>query len=81
MPKCRARLPQALAGLMRSEWERIIAEANFGDEDAAIARAYLIDQLPQVDIACDLGIGHSTVQRRVVRILDRAQDVAGKLNT
>ncbi len=34
MPKCRARLPQALAGLMRSEWERIIAEANFGDEDA-----------------------------------------------
>ena len=40
---------------MRSEMETAIREANLGNDDTDIARRYLIDQVPQIDIAAEFG--------------------------
>ena len=46
---------------MRSEMETAIREANLGNDDTDIARRYLIDQVPQIDIAAEFGWERSTI--------------------
>lgn len=41
MATARVRLPDSLDGLMRSEMETAIREANLGNDDTDIARRYL----------------------------------------
>lgn len=57
----------------------MIRQANLGIEDTEIARRYLIDQVPQIDIAFEIGLERSTVSKRIPRILERAQKTAEKL--
>lgn len=79
MQKARVRLPGGLDCLLRSEMEEVIRQANLGIEDTEIARRYLIDQVPQIDIAFEIGLERSTVSKRIPRILERAQKTAEKL--
>ena len=56
---------------MRSEMETAIREANLGNDDTDIARRYLIDQVPQIDIAAEFGWERSTISYRIVSKVER----------
>ena len=79
MSSARAKLPPGLGDLLRSEMTTCIEEANLGRDDTVIAKRYLIDQWPQIDIAAELGWTRSTVSSRIPRIMDRVVQTAKKL--
>lgn len=79
MYRARVRLPVELQYLLRNELESAIEQANLGDIDTDIAQQYLIQKIPQVDIACSLGIERSTISRRLPAILQRIAWAAGKM--
>lgn len=76
----RVRLPDSLGQLLRSEMETAIAEANLGNSDSLIATRYLIEQVPQIDIAAELGCTRATVCGRMTHILQRVEQTAQRLN-
>lgn len=80
MPKGRIKLPDSLKELLRDEWGTIIRQGGFNQEDAEIIRLYLIEKLPQIDVAEEIGISRRSINRRLPDILKRAQSVAEKLN-
>ena len=68
----RAKLPDPLDKLLRSELETAIKEAS---------RRYIIEKWPQIDIAAELGWRRATVGDHIKNILPRVSDVATKLYT
>lgn len=77
----RVTLPGCLSGLMRSELERTICESALSRDDALIAQRYLVEKVPQIDIAAELGWERATVSRRLKSIITVAERVAHKLYT
>lgn len=75
----RVRLPGSLGQLLRSEMEIAISEANLGNSDSLIATRYLIEHIPQVDIAAELGCTRATVCGRVGYILPKVEQTAQRL--
>ncbi len=75
----RVRLPGSLGQLLRSEMETAISEANLGNSDSLIAKRYLLDQIPQVDIAEEVGCTRSTICVRIKHIVNRVEETAIKL--
>ena len=73
-------MPNDLSGLLRSEWEQILEQANLGAEDTEIVRRCLVNKVPQIDVAEDLGIHRSTISHRIPQIIARARQVKIKLN-
>lgn len=57
--------------------ERLIHESNLGREDEKIATLYLIDGVPQIDIAAEIPLDRSTVSRRMERIMERLVRMKG----
>lgn len=80
MAKARVRVSESLDGLLRSDWEKLIREAALGIEDTQIAKMYLLDAIPQVDIGAELGLERSTISKRLHRIIDRVERTAEKLH-
>lgn len=80
MASARVRLPGGLGDLLLAEMETCIMQSNLGRDDTLIARRYLIDQWPQIEIAAELGWARSTVSGRVPHILQKVQFTAHKLN-
>lgn len=76
----RVRLPDDLDSLLRSEMKAAIQEANLGRDDTDIAIRYLIDQIPQIDIAAEFGWERSTISRRLGRIIPRVEYTAHRMN-
>lgn len=64
----KGRLPEAVADVYKSQLIKAIDEANLGLSDSRIAYMYLIDRIPQMDIAEDLGVNRKTVSRRLKSI-------------
>ena len=79
MASARVSLPSDLDGLLRSEMLQCIDEANLGLIDTSVAKRYLIDQWPQIEIAAEMGWTRSTVSVRMPRILRKVQLTAHKL--
>lgn len=85
MPKARARIPDTLEDLLRKEWEEVIDQACLGMEDTMIAKLYLLNAMPQIDIAEELAnhfdksYDRSTISRRMPKILSRIERAARKL--
>ena len=75
----RVKLPAALNGLLRSELEKVIYESALGMEDDIIARRYIIEKVPQIDIAVEMGYERSTISRRLSGIIKDATNTAEKL--
>ena len=75
----RVKLPPPLDKLLRSQMETAIREANLGNDDTDIAKRYLIDQIPQIEIAAEFGWERSTISRRISRILLKVEIAADKL--
>lgn len=80
MARARAHVPESLEGLTRSDWESVIEQANLGAENTKIAKMYLLDAIPQVEIGEAVGLTRSTVSRRMPGILDKVEHTARKMN-
>lgn len=80
MARARARVPESLDGLLRADWEAVIAQANLGKENTQIAEMYLLDAIPQVEIGEEIGLTRSTVSRRLPGILDKIERAARKMD-
>lgn len=80
MARARVRLPLGLVDLLKSETEAAIDEANLGRDDTLIAKMYLIDQIPQIDIGIELDLDRSTISKRLPKILDKVEQTAHKMN-
>lgn len=79
MSAARIRLPENLEDLLLDEMEACIEQANLGQTDTLIARRYLISQLPQIEIAAELGWTRSTVSQHIPRIIRKVSLTANRL--
>ena len=79
MTAARIKLPHSLELLLRSEMEQSINEANLGNFDTFVAKKYLIEQVPQIDIAEEVGYDRTVITRRVKQILPRVERTAQRL--
>ena len=79
MTASRCKLPHSLELLLRVELEQAIEQANLGTFDTFVAKKYLIEQVPQIDIAEELGYDRTVVTRRVKRIVPRVEWAAKRL--
>lgn len=79
MTQARIRIEPELAALSRSEWEKLIYEANLGAEDSDLAKRYFIDHQCQIDIAIDKDTDRTQISRRLGRMRRRLQDVYKKI--
>lgn len=77
--RARGPLPPELAGLLTSQMHRAIDEANLGISDREIARRYLIDRMPMIDIGEEVGLDRSTVSKRLKQIRPRVAGAARSL--
>ena len=59
------RLTPDMAMLPREQWEKLIYSANLGREGSKIADLYFIQQIPQIDIAEEIGLDRKTVSKRL----------------
>lgn len=78
MPKARIQ-DKTLKNMMRDEAEQAIDLANLGTEDTKIARMYLIDKTPQIDIAIEMDCERSTISRRLKQIESRVKHTRRRL--
>ena len=79
MTAARIKLPHSLELLLRVEMEQAIEQANLGTFDTFVAKKYLIEQVPQIDIAEELGYDRTVITRRVKRIVPRVEWAAKRL--
>lgn len=79
MTAARVRLPDSIELLLRIELEQAIEQANLGTFDTFVAKKYLIEQVPQIDIAEELGYDRTVITRRVKHILPRVEYAAKRL--
>ena len=75
----RVRLPDDLQKLLRSELEVAIRESALSREDALIATRYIVEKVPQIDIAVELGWERSTISKRLSVITRRVAWAAARL--
>lgn len=80
MARGRVNLPADLQGLLTGDWERVMAQAMLGAEDRTILRRYVLDRIPQIDVAAELHMDRSTISRRMKLIFDEARRAAKRLN-
>jgi hypothetical protein len=80
MQEGRYKLPSDLSGLLRSEWDRIIEEANFDEIDEGIVQDCILDRYSQAYAASGVDRTRCTVSRRLPKIIQRAREVAAKLH-
>ena len=75
----RVKLPDELSGLLRSELEKAIYESALSRDDNLIATRYIIEKVPQIDIAVELGYERSTISLKILSILKEVSRTAVKL--
>ena len=79
MTAARIKLPHSLELLLRVEMEQAIEQANLGTFDTFVAKKYLIEQVPQIDIAEEVGYDRTVITRRIKSILPRVEYAANRL--
>ncbi len=80
MARGRVNLPVELQTLLAGDWERVLGQAMLGREDRQIMRMYVMDRLPQIEIAAEMHMDRSTISRRLVHGINEALRTAKKLN-
>lgn len=75
----RAKLPEPLGVLLRSQLETAIRESALHRDDELIARRCIIDKWAQMDIATELGWRRATVGDHLKYILPRVSEVANQI--
>ena len=77
--KSRKRLPEDLAGLSRDEWVEIAKQARFSALDRDIIKYHIILGESQITTGAYVDRDRKTVCRRMPYIIERAREVAKKL--
>ncbi|MGN0544147.1 MAG: hypothetical protein ACI4I0_01125 [Acutalibacteraceae bacterium] len=67
-----------MENMTRGEIEQLIHDSNLGLEDERMATLYLIDAIPQVEIAVSIPLDRSTVSRRMKKIIKRIVKMSEK---
>ena len=80
MARGRVNLPVELQTLLAGDWERVLGQAMLGREDRQIMRMYVMDRLPQIEIAAEMHMDRSTISRRLVHGINEARRTAKWLN-
>lgn len=80
MARGRVHLPDGLKNLLASDWERVIGQAMLGREDRQIMRMYILERMPQIEIAAEMHMDRSTISRRLVHGINEARRTAKRLN-
>jgi hypothetical protein len=81
----KARIRTTAPTLTRNEWLALIEQAPLGEEDAYIAKRYLLDRVAQIEIAEELedvvGIAYNrcTISRRMPTILLTLSNTAERM--
>ena len=78
--RARGKLPPELDGLLASQMRQAIDEANLGLADKRMVERYYLDKLPQIDIACEMGLSRKTVNRRLQESTPKIGRAAAKFN-
>lgn len=76
----RAKVPDELQRLTKSQLLTVIDESTLGLENTIIAKRILIDRWLQVDIAAEIGYDRSAISHRLPAIYKRLIYIADKLN-
>ena len=85
MAKAQAHIPESLESLLRSEWVAVIEEACLGAEDEYIAKRYLLDAVPQIEIAAEVEdmfnrpFHRSTISARLPKMFAKIERTARKM--
>lgn len=80
MARGRVNLPVELQTLLAGDWERVLGQAMLGREDRQIMRMYVMDRLPQIEIAAEMHMDRSTISRGLVHGINEARRTAEKLD-
>ena len=67
----RIKLPPSLELLLKSQMEEAIDQANLGTFGTFVAKKYLIEQVPQIEIAEELGYDRTVISRKLKCIIPR----------
>lgn len=67
----RIKLPPSLEYLLKSQMEEAIEQANLGAFGTFVAKKYLIEQVPQIEIAEELGYDRTVISRKLKCIIPR----------
>lgn len=78
--RARGKLPPELDGLLASQVMQAINEANLGVSDRRMVERYYLDRLPQIDIACEMGLSRKTVNRRIQQAAPKIGRAAARFN-
>jgi predicted DNA-binding protein (UPF0251 family) len=78
--RARGKLPPELDGLLASQVAQAIDEANLGLADTYIAKRRFVDQMLQIDIACEMGLSRKTVNRRLQHAIPKIGSAAAQFN-
>lgn len=76
----RTKLPEDLAGLSKDEWVLIVQQARFNEIDREIVKHHIILGRSQITTGAYIDRDRKTVCRHLPGILNRAREVAVKLN-
>ena len=72
----RIKLPPSLELLLKSQMEEAIDQANLGTFGTFVAKKYLIEQVPQIEIAEELGYDRTVISRKLKCIIPRVMYTA-----
>ena len=78
--RARGALPPELNGLLASQLASAIDEANLGLADKRMAMRYLVERMPQIDIAVEMGYSRKTIGKRLKAAVPRVTAAAQQLN-
>lgn len=77
--RARGKLPEPLDGLLSSQIMTAITEANLGAADSHMAQRYIVDRLPQIDIAVEMGLSEKTIGRHLRSAMPRIVNSANNI--
>ena len=78
--RARVKLPPELDGMGTTQLRLAIEEANLGLADTYIAKRYLLDQVAQIEIAEEIGLGRSAVTKKMGKITPKIVNSAKHFN-
>ena len=81
MSSARIKLPPELDGLVLSQLEHCIDQANLGIEDTWLIRRYLIAHVPQADLAAELDWTRPTISIHITKAITKIAATARRLYT
>lgn len=79
MSNARVKLPPELEHLPLFVLFDVIKQSNLGERDMWLVREYVIKQIPQDDIAAELGWSRRTVYVHLKRSMSKMAEIAQKL--